>query len=95
VFLVELLQTAMVTHTSWITLVADWDDVNALSRTPWSSASTPILNGVGKLGSVLIFLGLLRSCQSPRLSSAFFPGERKAPVDVSRLLFLISGESGS
>ena len=85
-FLVELLQTAMVTHTSWITLVADWGDVNALRRTPWSSASTPILNGVSELGSVLqvIILGLLRSCQSPRLSNASFPGERKAPMDVCR-----------
>ncbi|KAJ7461958.1 hypothetical protein FB451DRAFT_1404453 [Mycena latifolia] len=46
VFLVELLQTVLITHTSWVTLIANWGDIAALISTPWSSATTPVLNGI-------------------------------------------------
>ncbi|KAJ6561838.1 hypothetical protein B0H19DRAFT_1375147 [Mycena capillaripes] len=36
----------MITHTCWVMLVANWGDSNSLINTPWSSASTPLLNGI-------------------------------------------------
>ncbi|KAJ7701204.1 hypothetical protein B0H17DRAFT_1046205 [Mycena rosella] len=45
VFLVELLQTILITHTSWTALIANFGNDSALISTPWSSATTPILNG--------------------------------------------------
>ncbi|KAJ7503160.1 hypothetical protein B0H11DRAFT_2274541 [Mycena galericulata] len=45
VFLVELLQTALITHTCWVTLISNWGILQGLIDTPWSSAATVIFNG--------------------------------------------------
>ncbi|KAJ7131736.1 hypothetical protein C8R43DRAFT_1133675 [Mycena crocata] len=42
---VEFLQTAFITHTVWEQLVATRDPA-ALRSSPWSAATTPILNGI-------------------------------------------------
>ncbi|KAJ7685833.1 hypothetical protein B0H17DRAFT_1073044 [Mycena rosella] len=46
VFLLDLLQTVLITQSSWIALIVNWGDATALINTPWSSATTPLLNGL-------------------------------------------------
>ncbi|KAJ6481238.1 hypothetical protein C8R47DRAFT_1322269 [Mycena vitilis] len=46
VFLIEIVHTFMVTHTCWAMIMANWGDITSLVTPPWSSSSTPLLNGV-------------------------------------------------
>ncbi|KAJ6522304.1 hypothetical protein DFH09DRAFT_1372705 [Mycena vulgaris] len=46
VFLVEFLQTIMITHTCWFMLIANWGNPSFLVNTPWSSAAISVLNGI-------------------------------------------------
>ncbi|KAF8177934.1 hypothetical protein K438DRAFT_1978250 [Mycena galopus ATCC 62051] len=45
VFIVELLQTSLITHSNWVTLIAKWGNTAAIADTPWSSTTTPVING--------------------------------------------------
>ncbi|KAJ7923106.1 hypothetical protein B0H13DRAFT_2316784 [Mycena leptocephala] len=45
VFVVELLQTALITHTCWVILISSWGELSGLVNTPWSSATTPVITG--------------------------------------------------
>ncbi|KAJ7109551.1 hypothetical protein C8R43DRAFT_962555 [Mycena crocata] len=45
VFVIEILHTALITHSCWVMLVEGWGNNASLIVTPWSSSTTPILNG--------------------------------------------------
>ncbi|KAF8872218.1 hypothetical protein CPB85DRAFT_1461535 [Mucidula mucida] len=45
-FVVELAQTALTTHTVTTILVSQWGDFSALAVTPWSAVSSPITGGI-------------------------------------------------
>jgi hypothetical protein len=46
VFLVEILQLVMMNHTTWNILVTGYGRPERIGQTPWSSAATPVLNGI-------------------------------------------------
>ncbi|KAJ3885002.1 hypothetical protein GG344DRAFT_70905 [Lentinula edodes] len=45
-FVVEGVQTGLMTHTAWEILAYNWGDPSILLNIPWSSATTPIIGGI-------------------------------------------------
>ncbi|KAJ6576414.1 hypothetical protein DFH09DRAFT_1149268 [Mycena vulgaris] len=45
-FVVEAVQTGLMTHTAWEILAYNWGDPTVLLNIPWSSATTPIVGGI-------------------------------------------------
>jgi len=45
-FVIEGLQTGLMTHTAWEILAYNWGDPTVLLNIPWSSATTPIVGGI-------------------------------------------------
>ncbi|KAJ6481241.1 hypothetical protein C8R47DRAFT_1322271 [Mycena vitilis] len=46
VFMIEIVHTFMITHSIWAMLVESWGDINGVIHAPWSSSTTPLLNGI-------------------------------------------------